>query len=67
MTDNNIDTPQSANPNDANEAFESPWPGTAEDSSNTSVEDAFFGGQDTEQDQDEASPVAGTPETAPMQ
>ena len=67
MTDNNIDTPQSANPNDANEAFESPWPGTAEDSSNTSVEDAFFGGQDTEQVQDEASPVAGTPETAPMQ
>jgi len=65
MTDNNIDTPQSANPNDSNQAFEGPWP--TEDSNTTSVEDAFFGGQDTEQVQDEASPVEGTPETAPIQ
>ena len=65
MTDNNIDTPQSANPNDSNQAFEGPWP--TEDSNATSVEDAFFGGQDTEQVQDEASPVEGTPETAPIQ
>lgn len=34
-----MDTPQAANPNDANNAFEGPWP--TEDSNNTSVEDAF--------------------------
>ena len=40
MTDNTVDTPQTANPNDSNQAFEGPWP--TEDSNNTSVEDAFL-------------------------
>ena len=65
MTDNNVDTPQSANPNDSNEAFNGPWP--TEDSNNTSVEDAFFGSQETEQVQEQASPIEGTPENAPME
>jgi hypothetical protein len=70
MTDNNIDTPQSANPNDANQAFEGPFP--TEDSSNnqTSVEEAFFGSQETATPTtEEASPQAGTPQPteAPIQ
>ena len=65
MTDN-IATPQSANPNDANEAFEGQWP--TEDSSNTSVEEAFFGSQETTEPQEQASPEPmGTPESAPIQ
>ena len=47
MTDNTVDTPQSANPNDANQAFEGPWPTADSNSNNTSVEEAFFGGQET--------------------
>jgi len=66
MTDNITDTPQSANPNDSNQAFEGPWP--TEDSNNTSVEDAFFGSQETTETQEQASPqVEGTPETPPIQ
>ena len=65
MTDN-IDTPQSANPNtETDNAFEGPWP--TEDSNNTSVEDAFFGTQETTEPQEQASPVEGTPESAPIQ
>ena len=64
MTDN-IDTPQGTNPNDSNEAFEGPWP--TEDSNSTSVEEAFFGSQETETPQEQASPVEGTPESAPIQ
>ena len=64
MTDN-VDTPQSANPNDSNQAFEGPWP--TEDSNNTSVEDAFFGSQETTEPQEQAPAVAETPETAPIQ
>jgi len=64
MTDN-IDTPQSANPNtETDNAFEGPWP--TEDS-NTSVEEAFFGSQETTEAQEQASPVEGTPESAPIQ
>ena len=67
MTDNNVDTPQSANPNDANTAFEGPFP--SEDSSNqTSVEEAFFGAQETTPTTEEASPQEGTPQQeAPIQ
>ena len=66
MTDNITDTPQSANPNDSNQAFEGPWP--TEDSNKTSVEDAFFGSQEKTETQEEASPqVEGTPESAPIQ
>ena len=66
MTDNTVDTPQSANPNDANEAFEGQWP--TEDSNNTSVEEAFFGSQETTEPQEQASPEPmGTPESAPIQ
>ena len=66
MTDNTVDTPQSANPNDANEAFEGQWP--TEDSNNTSVEEACFGSQETIEPQEQASPEpVGTPETAPIQ
>jgi hypothetical protein len=68
MTDNNIDTPQSANPNtETDNAFEGPWP--TEDSSNqTSVEDAFFGSQETTTPTEEASPQPeGTPQSQPMQ
>jgi hypothetical protein len=64
MTDN-TDTPQSANPNEANEAFNGPWP--TEDSNNTSVEDAFFGGQETEETQEQTSQTEGTSESAPME
>ena len=65
MTDN-IDTPQSANPNtETDNAFEGPWP--TEDSNNTSVEEAFFGSQETTEPQEQASPVEGTPESAPIQ
>ena len=64
MTDN-IDTPQSANPNDSNEAFEGPWP--TEDSNSTSVEEAFFGSQETETPQEQAPQVEDTPESAPIQ
>ena len=70
MTDN-IDTPQSANPNtDTANAFEGPWPTQSEDSNNTSVEDAFFGSQETTEPQEQASPEqqpVGTPESAPIQ
>ena len=66
MTDN-IDTPQSANPNDANEAFEGPWPSETEGSNNASIEEAFFGSQETTEPQEQASPVEGTPESAPVQ
>ena len=65
MTDN-IDTPmESANPNDSNQAFEGPWP--TEGSNNTSVEDAFFGSQETTETQEQAPAVAETPEPAPIQ
>jgi len=65
MTDN-IDTPQSANPNtETDNAFEGPWP--TEDSNTTSVEEAFFGSQETTEPQEQASPVEGTPESAPVQ
>jgi len=64
MTDN-VDTPQSANPNDSNQAFEGPWP--TEDSNTTSVEEAFFGSQETETPQEQAPQVEDTPESAPMQ
>ena len=64
MTDNIVDTPQSANPNESNQAFEGPWP--TEESNNTSVEDAFFGNQETTETQ-EQTPTEGTPETAPIQ
>tara|TARA_R100000655_G_scaffold76166_1_gene115175 strand:- start:2378 stop:3316 length:939 start_codon:yes stop_codon:yes gene_type:complete len=64
MTDN-IDTPQSANPNDSNQAFEGPWP--TEDSNNASVEEAFFGSQETETPQEQAPQIEDTPESAPMQ
>jgi len=65
MTDN-IDTPQSANPNtETDNAFEGPWP--TEDSNTTSVEEAFFGSQETTEPQEQASPVEGTPESAPIQ
>ena len=64
MTDN-IDTPQSANPNDSNQAFEGPWP--TEDSNTTSVEEAFFGSQETETPQEQAPQVEDTPESAPIQ
>ena len=67
MTDN-IDTPQSANPNpETDNAFEGPWPTQTEDSNNTSVEDAFFGSQETTEPQEQASPVEETPESAPIQ
>ena len=67
MTDN-IDTPQSANPNtETDNAFEGPWPTQPEDSNNTSVEDAFFGSQETTEPQEQASPIEGTPESAPIQ
>ena len=66
MTDNITDTPQSANPNEPNQAFEGPWP--TEDSNNTSVEDAFFGSQETTETQEQTPPqVEGTPETPPIQ
>ena len=66
MTDNITDTPQNANPNDSNQAFEGPWP--TEESSNTSVEDAFFGSQEKTETQEQTSPqVEGTPETPPIQ
>ena len=65
MTDN-IDTPmESANPNDSNQAFEGPWP--TEGSNSTSVEDAFFGSQETTETQEQAPAVAETPESAPIQ
>ena len=65
MTDN-IDTPmESANPNDSNQAFEGPWP--TEGSNNTSVEDAFFGSQETTETQEQAPAVVETPEPAPIQ
>lgn len=65
MTDN-VDTPmESANPNDSNQAFEGPWP--TEGSNNTSVEDAFFGSQETTETQEQAPAVAETPESAPIQ
>ena len=64
MTDN-VDTPQSANPNDSEQAFEGPWP--AEGSNNASVEEAFFGSQETETPQEQAPQVEDTPESAPMQ
>ena len=65
MTDN-IDTPmEGANPNDSNQAFEGPWP--TEGSNNTSVEDAFFGSQETTETQEQAPAVAETPEPAPIQ
>ena len=64
MTDN-IDTPQSANPNDSEQAFEGPWP--TEDSNNTSVEEAFFGSQETTTPQEQAPQVEDTPESAPIQ
>jgi len=64
MTDN-VDTPQSANPNDSEQAFEGPWP--TEDSNNTSVEEAFFGSQETETPQEQAPQVEDTPESASIQ
>ena len=64
MTDN-IDTPESANPNDAEQAFEGPWP--TEDSNNTSVEEAFFGSQETTTPQEQAPQVEDTPVSAPIQ
>ena len=60
-----MDTPQAANPNDANNAFEGPWP--TEDSNNTSVEDAFLGSQETTETQEQAPVQQSTPEPAPIQ
>ena len=58
-----MDTPQVANDNsNTNEAFEGPWPTQEESSNQTTVEDAFFGSQETEAEQ--TSPE-GTPESAP--
>ena len=65
MTDNTVDTPQTANPNDSNQAFEGPWP--TEDSNNTSVEDAFFGSQETTEAQEQAPVETETPAPAPIQ
>ena len=63
-----VDTPQSANPNDANEAFDGPWPAEDSSSSNQSVEEAFFGSQETTEPQEQASPqTAGTPQAAPIE
>ena len=67
MTDNTVDTPQSANPNDANQAFEGPWPTEDSNSNNTSVEDAFFGSQETTETQEQAPVETETPEPAPIQ
>jgi len=70
MTDNNVDTPQSANPNDANTAFEGPWPTEDSSSNQTSVEEAFFGSQEAETPTtEETSPEEGTsqPTQAPIQ
>ena len=71
MTDN-IDTPQSANPNDANQAYDGPFPAEpeqAEDSNQTSVEEAFFGSQESTPTTEETSPQEGTPQPtgAPIQ
>ena len=68
MTDN-IDTPQNANPNDENQAFNGPWPTEptqTEDSNQTSVEDAFFGSQETTETT-EGAPQEGTPPNQPIQ
>jgi hypothetical protein len=65
MTDNNIDTPQSANPNDSNQAFEGPWP--TEDSNQTSVEDAFLGNQETPITEEASPEQVGTPQEQPIQ
>ena len=72
MTDNNIDTPQGANPNDANQAFDGPFPAEPEqqeDSNQTSVEEAFFGSQESTPTTEETSPQQGTsqPTEAPIQ
>jgi len=66
MTDNTVDTPQNANPNEPNQAFEGPWP-TEDSSNNTSVEDAFFGSQETTETQEQAPPQEGTPASPPIQ
>ena len=63
MTDNVTDTPQSANPNETSDAFEGPWP-TEGSENTTSVEEAFFGSQETSSQ--EQAPE-GTPEPAPIQ
>ena len=65
MTDNITDTPQSANPNDSNQAFEGPWPTEGSDN-NTSVEDAFLGSQENSEPVQEAS-QEGTPPAQPIQ
>ena len=67
MTDNTIDTPQAANPNDSNQAFEGPWPTEDSSSNTTSVEDAFFGSQETTETQEQAPVETATPEPAPIQ
>jgi hypothetical protein len=67
MTDNTVDTPQSANPNDSNQAFEGPWPTEDSNSNTTSVEDAFFGSQETTETQEQAPVETATPEPAPIQ
>jgi hypothetical protein len=67
MTDNTVDTPQSANPNDSNQAFEGPWPTEDSSSNTTSVEDAFFGSQETTETQEQAPVETATPEPAPIQ
>ena len=70
MTDNNIDTPQSANPNtETDNAFEGPWPTEDSNDNQTSVEEAFFGSQETTSETEETSPQQGTPQPtqAPIQ
>jgi len=58
-----MDTPQVANDNpNTNEAFEGPWPTQEESSNQNTVEDAFFGSQETPA---EEAPQQGTPEPAP--
>ena len=68
MTDN-IDTPQSANPNDANTAFDGPFPTEDSNENQASVEEAFFGSQESNSTTEEASPQEGTPQPtqAPIQ
>ena len=67
MTDNNIDTPQNANPNveAQDNAFNGPWP--TEDSNQTSVEDAFLGSQETPPAEEASPEQQGTPPTQPIQ
>jgi hypothetical protein len=64
MTDNITDTPQNANPNETSDAFEGPWPTEGSENNNKSVEEAFFGSQETSS---QGQAPEGTPESAPIQ